>query len=163
MASVLLAIGSNVGDRQAHIQKALALLKEHKEIKVVSVSTIIETEAVGGALQGQFLNGAIKIETELTPLDLLTQLRIIERRLGRGKHEANTPRTLDLDILFYEDVVILDGKHLTIPHPRIAERYFVLKPLSEIAPDFKHPRLQKTIQELLDELTHVGSQNHASA
>ncbi len=151
MATVLLAIGSNVGDREANIRKAISLLKENKEIEVLSVSSLLETEAVGVPPQGPFLNGAVKIETELTPLDLLSRLKNIERRLGRAKTEQNAPRPMDLDILFYDDVVIVEGRSLTIPHPRLAERYFVLKPLAEIAPDFKHPRLQKTVKELYDE------------
>ena len=163
MATVFLGIGSNLGDREAHIEKALTLLKEHKEIDVIAVSSLIETEAVGGIPQPRFLNGAVKTRTDLKPLDLLAQLKIIERRLGRGKHGPNEPRSIDLDILFYEDIVILEGKNITIPHPRLAERYFVLKPLAEIAPDFRHPRLQKTVQELYDELTNVGSQDLQSA
>ena len=164
MATVFLAIGSNVGDREANIQKAVGFLKEHQDIDVLSVSSFIETEAVGAGLpQGRFLNGALQIETDLTPLDLLTQLKMIERRLGRSKREMNAPRPMDLDILFYEDVVILEGKNLTIPHPRLPQRYFVLKPLLEIAPDFMHPRLQKTVKELYEELTGESSKNLASS
>ncbi len=153
MATVYLGIGSNLGDRAANIEKALMFLKEHEEIKVLSISAMIETEPVGGRQQGKFLNGAIKIDTDLMPLDLLSQLKMIERRLGRVKtEELNAPRPMDLDILFYDDVVIIEGKSLTIPHPGLAERYFVLKPLSEIAPDFMHPRLNKTIKELCEVL-----------
>ena len=163
MATVLLAMGSNLGDRQANIDKALGILKENKEFKMLAVSSFIETEAVGGQPQGRFLNGAVKIDTDLKPLELLTQLKMIERRLGRAKHEPNTPRTMDLDILFYDDVVIIDGKNLAIPHPRLAERTFVLKPLVEIAPDFVHPRLKKTVKELYEELTNASPQNVPSA
>ena len=159
MATVFLGIGSNVGDRQANFDKAIALLKENEDIQVLKVSSIIETEPQGGPPQGQFLNAVIKIKTDLMPLDLLSQLKIIERRLGRlpagkagTKGESNSPRSMDLDILFYDDVVIVEGKHLTIPHPRLTEREFVLKPLAEIAPDLKHPRLKKTIQELYEQL-----------
>jgi 2-amino-4-hydroxy-6-hydroxymethyldihydropteridine diphosphokinase len=163
MATVLLGIGSNMGDRHAHIQRAIELLKEEEDIDLLQVSELIETEAVGGPAQDPFLNGAAKIKTDLKPLELLSRLKAIERRLGRAKHEANMPRTLDLDILFYDDVVIIEGKHLTIPHPRLAERYFVLKPLSEIAPDFIHPRLKKSVQELYEELTHAPLQDQPSA
>ncbi|MGH7198921.1 MAG: 2-amino-4-hydroxy-6-hydroxymethyldihydropteridine diphosphokinase [Candidatus Omnitrophota bacterium] len=155
MATVLLGTGSNLGDREANIQKGISLLKENPEIEVAAVSGLLETEPEGGPPQGKFLNGAVQIMTELTPLDLLTQLKMIERRLGRVKGELNAPRPLDLDILFYDDVVIVDGKNLTIPHPRLAARFFVLKPLAEIAPDFMHPRLKKTVKALLGELTHA--------
>src|SRR3989338_8540245 len=151
MAVVLLGIGSNLGDRQAHIQLALSLLREIPSIKVLVVSSIIETLPEGGPPQGNFLNGALKIETDLLPLEFLSKLKGIERRLGRVKQEPNGPRPIDLDILFYDDVVIVDGKSLTIPHPRLHEREFVLKPLLEIAPDFIHPRLGKSVKELYDE------------
>jgi 2-amino-4-hydroxy-6-hydroxymethyldihydropteridine diphosphokinase len=149
MAVVYLGIGSNAGDREANIQKALGILKEHEDIDILATSAFIETDPVGGPPQEKFLNGAIKVSTVLRPLDLLTQLQIIERRMGRHKTEENGPRPMDLDILFYDDVVIVDGKNLCVPHPRVAERFFVLKPLSEIAPDLVHPRLGKRVDELL--------------
>ncbi len=171
MAIVYLGIGSNLGDRAANIDKALTLLKEREEIQVLIVSTLIETDPEGACLpdrqgdpQGKFLNGVIKIDTDLMPLDLLSQLKMIERRLGRSKDEPNAPRSMDLDILFYDDVVIMKGKSLTIPHPRLAERMFVLKPLFEIAPDLMHPRLNKSIKELIEALqAHEGSQRFQSA
>ncbi len=150
MAIVYLGIGSNLGDRQANIDKAIGLLKEHEEIEVLAVSSIFETKPEGGPPQGDFLNGAIKIKTDLLPLELLSQLKIIERRLGRVKRKENGPRPIDLDILFYDDVVIIEGKNLTIPHPKITERFFVLKPLFEMAPDFIHPRLNKSIKDLYE-------------
>ncbi len=162
MAIVYLGIGSNIGDRQANIDKALGLLKEHPEIDFLAMSSVIETEPVGGPAQESFLNAAIKIKTDLMPLDLLTQLKIIERRLGRPKvHETDSPRPMDLDILFYDDVVIVDGKNLCIPHAKIAQRSFVLKPLSEIAPDLVHPRLQKSVRELLDAVNALPNENHS--
>ncbi len=159
MAIVYLGIGSNLGDRQANIEKAIGLLKTHEEIEVLSVSKLIETEPEGvcppdklGRPQGKFLNGTLQIRTDLMPLELLSQLKIIERRLGRVSVEANAARSMDLDILFYDDVVILQGKNLKIPHPRLTQRRFVLEPLTEIAPDFIHPRLKKTVREMYNEL-----------
>jgi 2-amino-4-hydroxy-6-hydroxymethyldihydropteridine diphosphokinase len=153
MATVFLGIGSNAGDRQANIQRATELLKEDKDFTVRAVSECIETEAIGGPPQGRFLNGVIEVETDLLPLQVLSRVKAIERWLGRVKDKPNAPRPMDLDILFYDDVVIVDGKTLTVPHPRLADRYFVLKPLSEIAPDWVHPRLGKTVRELYEGLT----------
>lgn len=153
MAIVFLGIGSNLGDRQANIDKAIALLKENQDVGILTVSSFIETEPEGGPPQGNFLNGALKIKTDLLPLELLSQLKMIERRLGRAKGEPNSPRPIDLDILFYDDVVIVEGKSLTIPHPRLTQRTFVLKPLMEVAPDFVHPRLKKTVKELYEATT----------
>ena len=157
MATVFVGIGTNLGDRQANIDRALELLKENEDIEIMAVSKIIETEPVDGPPQGSFLNGILKIKTDLLPLELLSQLKMVERRLGRVKKEQNGPRTMDLDILFYDDVVIVDGKSLQIPHPRMHERSFVLEPLSEIAPDFIHPRLKKSVKALLDELLNASS------
>ena len=160
MANVYLGIGSNVGDKQANIDKAVRLLKEDKDIDWVGMSSILETEPEGGVPQPRFLNAVIQVKTELLPPDLLSRLKGIERRLGRQKGEANAPRTMDLDILFYDDVVIIEGKTLSIPHPRLEKRVFVLKPLSELAPELVHPRLKKTVRTLLEELVHEPRPSH---
>ncbi len=164
MATVYLGIGSNLGDRQANIDRALALLKDHEDIRVLAVSKIIETDPAGGGPQGKFLNGVVKIETDLLPLEFLSQLKMIERRLGRVKSaEPNAPRPMDLDILFYDDIVIVEGKHLNIPHPRITERRVVLLPLPESAPAFIHPRVKKSIREILEEHMHDSHSNAGTA
>ncbi len=165
MALVYAAIGSNLGDRQANIDRAVELLREDEDIDVLAVSKIIETEFQGeGPEQGSFLNGALKLKTDLLPLDLLSRLKGVERRLGRVKAQGlNQPRTMDLDILFYDDVVIVDGRSLCIPHPRLHERLFVLEPLAELAPDLIHPRFGKTMQDLYQELTHASSEKPQGA
>ncbi len=162
MAVVYLGIGSNLGDRNANIDKALALLEEKGDIKIEAVSDLIETAPQEGACPpdwqgpppGNFLNAAARLETDLLPLELLSRLKAVERRLGRVKSEPSAPRPIDLDILFYDDVVIVDGKNLCIPHPRLIEREFVLKPLTEIAPSLVHPRLKKEVAVLYQELLH---------
>lgn len=166
MATVYLGVGSNLGDRQAYIDKALTLLKEPGDIEIMAASAFIETEPEGGPEgQGKYLNGALKIRTTLTPLELLGRLKSIERRCGRPKNDArNAPRTMDLDILFYDDVVIVDGKTLSVPHPRLERRRFVLQPLAEIAPDLFHPRLRKTVSELLETVdSHEAVANGAQS
>lgn len=160
MAIVYLGIGSNLGDRKANIDRALNILQEQKDIKLLALSNLIETEPVGGPEQGKFLNGAARVETDLMPLELLSRLKNIERRLGRQKGaQPNAPRPIDLDILFYDDVVIVEGKNLNIPHPRLAEREFVLQPLEEIAADFVHPRLKKSVRELRQNLHESHSES----
>jgi len=151
MANFFLSIGSNLGDREANIQKAISLLNLHSKIKVLQVSSIIETKPYGYIDQPDFLNGAILIETELSPSKLLTELQKIERKLKRKQKIRWGPRTIDLDILFYDDLVIeKDG--LKIPHPELHKRIFVLQPLSELAKDFVHPILQESIASLLGKL-----------
>ena len=152
MAIVYIGIGSNLGDRQANIEKTLSLLREVKNLEVKRVSSLCETRPVGGPPdQGDFLNAVLEADTSILPLELLAKLKSIEKRLGRKKGISNGPRPIDLDLLFYDDVVI-KGKELEIPHPKLHERFFVLKPLVEIAPGLIHPVLNKEARQLLSEI-----------
>lgn len=147
-----IGIGSNLGDRRKNIQLALNVLKEKKDVIVEKVSPFYETLPAGGPPhQGKFLNGAIEISTTLTPQELLKVLQEIEKALGRVRKERWGPRTIDLDILFYGDLIV-NEKGLIIPHPLIHKREFVLKPLLRIAPDFIHPVLKKSVKVFLDQL-----------
>jgi len=158
MVIAYIAFGSNLGDRNKNIEKAVEYLKELEGISVRRVSAVYETEPVGGPRQEKFLNGVIEVETSLLPDELLDRLKGIESRLGRVKTEDNAPRPIDLDIIFYQDIVI-DGGRIKIPHPRMHERAFVLRGLSEIAPEFLHPRLNKTVKQLYGELL-AGNSNY---
>jgi 2-amino-4-hydroxy-6-hydroxymethyldihydropteridine diphosphokinase len=142
---IYLSTGSNLGDRALNLRNAIASLIP--EVHPLSQSSIYETEPWGYSDQPVFLNQVIKGSTILEPMELLKFLKEIEAFMGRQETFRFGPRIIDLDILFYDDL-ILDTPKLTIPHPRIAERAFVLIPLAEIAPDLIHPILMKTIQEL---------------
>ena len=154
MVTAYIAFGSNLGDRNKNIERAIAHLKELDGVVVKKMSSIYETGPIGGPSQEKFLNGVIEIETALLPDELLDRLKGIESRLGRVKTEENGPRPIDLDIILYQDIVI-DGGRIKIPHPRMHERDFVLKGLNEIAPAFMHPRLNKTVKELYEGLSSV--------
>jgi 2-amino-4-hydroxy-6-hydroxymethyldihydropteridine diphosphokinase len=149
-----IALGSNLGERGRTLGQALAMLDEQQGVSVLRVSEIIQTAPVGGpSEQGDYLNGAAEIETSLSPTELLTALQDIERKLGRDRQGEQRwgPRTCDLDILLIDDTV-MDTPDLTIPHPRMHERKFVLAPLNEIADQVVHPILNKTISTLLADL-----------
>lgn len=133
MSIAYLGLGSNLGDRGGNIAKAAALLQE-KGTTLLKISSIVETDPVGGPAQDKFLNAVIKVETTLSPLELLNHCHAIEQKLGRVRTVANGPRTIDVDILLY-DRLVLDTPLLKIPHPRMSERAFVLGPLKEIEPD----------------------------
>ena len=126
-----IGLGSNLGDRAGVIADAVSALGSHPEIEVVRVSTLRETEPWGPVEQPRFLNGAVAVETAIAPRALLGVLLDVERRLGRVRHERWGPRTIDLDLLLYGDAVI-DEPGLTVPHPRLRERAFVLEPLLEL-------------------------------
>lgn len=148
--NVFLCLGSNVGNRAAFIKKSIDIVKKHKNIKFLRSSLIYETEPWGIKDQGNFLNCAVEIETGLTPSELLKFIKETEEKVGRKKRERWLEREIDIDILFYGDM-IYDLEGLKIPHGEIQNRKFVLKPMSEIAPDFRHPVLLKSIKELLSE------------
>jgi 2-amino-4-hydroxy-6-hydroxymethyldihydropteridine diphosphokinase len=145
----LIGLGSNLGDRKARLDAAVAALGRTAGIAVVKVSGYHETRPVGGPPgQGDYLNAAVAIETSLEPLELLHVLQEIERDGGRVRTEHWGPRTVDLDLLLFGDRV-LAGRELEVPHPRMAERRFVLEPLAEIAPGMIDPVSGRTIAELL--------------
>lgn len=151
MHKVFIALGSNLGDKNKNIDEALKRLKDNG-IKILKLSSIIETEPYGYKDQDKFLNAVCLIETELAPHELLNMLLQIEREMGRVRTIKWGPRVIDLDIIFYDDLIIND-ENLIIPHPDAHNRIFVMGPLSEIAPDFVHPVLNKTVKEIYLELT----------
>ena len=140
------ALGSNLGDKEANLRKALELLQE-RGVEIVKTSTFISTEPYGVTDQPQFLNGVCEVRTSLVPLALLHTLLEIEQEMGRVRLRHWGERNIDLDLLLYEDVV-MDTPELKLPHPDMQNRDFVLLPLAEIAPELVHPILQKSIEEL---------------
>jgi 3-oxoacyl-[acyl-carrier protein] reductase len=147
-----IALGSNLGDRQGYLTRALELLSAHPAVRVTRVSSYHETAPVGGPPgQGRFLNAAAELDTDLGPEALLQLLLDVEQRLGRVRAARDGPRHIDLDLLLYGDLVRATPDPI-IPHPRMHQRLFVLSPLAEIAPDAVHPTLQRTIREMLMEL-----------
>lgn len=145
------ALGSNLGEKKNYLDMAVTLLRQQPEIQVGAVSDWIETEPYGYTEQPRFLNGCLELETTLTPPELLNVLQSIEAAAGRERLIHWGPRTLDLDLLFYEDE-IWETERLVIPHPEISKRSFVLEPMAQIAPKLMHPVLKKTIEDLLAEL-----------
>ena len=146
---VYLSLGSNVGDREAHLRDVIARLGTAG--RVVAVSSFYETEPVEFIQQPWFLNCVAALETSQMPRQLMTSLLRIEQEMGRTRVRKKGPRTIDIDILLFDNEQIV-SEELTIPHPAMPQRRFVLEPLAELAPEAVHPVLQKTVRELLDAL-----------
>ena len=152
MAKVYIILGGNLGDRMKNLELARNLIGD-KIGPVVSCSSIYETEPWGFVSEKLFINQAVEIDTVLTPLEILQCIKMIEEELGRTRGvERYMERTIDIDILFY-DYIVTETQELTIPHPEMAKRRFVLEPLAEIAPEMIHPVLKKLVKELLVECT----------
>jgi 2-amino-4-hydroxy-6-hydroxymethyldihydropteridine diphosphokinase len=147
---VYLSLGSNLGDRLAHLETALARLQALRGIRLLRRSSIYETDPVGRTTQPRFLNLVAELTSALSPDDLLAAIHLIERQAGRNRSLETRwgPRTLDLDILLFGDTV-LESPHLTLPHARMAERRFVLTPLLELAPDLRNPLTGALLSESL--------------
>ncbi len=150
---MLLGLGSNLGDRDANIHAALGLLAQDGAVDVVDVSSLRTTAPVGGPPQGDYRNAAALVATGLSADELLAATQRVERALGRASGGPRWgPRTIDVDLLLVDDLV-LDTPDLTLPHPRMAVRRFVLEPACDVAPEMRHPLLDRTVRELLEALS----------
>src|SRR5712671_2802493 len=149
MKTAYLSLGSNLSDRETNLLRALGLLAS-SEIRIKRISATYETEPQDLPHQPWFLNLVVEIETALFPLQLLSRIQKIEKDLGRRRIVPKGPRTIDIDILLFGNFVV-DHTKLTIPHPRMHLRRFVLEPLAELAPDLRHPITRRTIREMLSE------------
>ncbi|MEN8614918.1 2-amino-4-hydroxy-6-hydroxymethyldihydropteridine diphosphokinase [Dehalogenimonas sp. THU2] len=150
--TLYLGLGSNLGDRTANLERAINLL--NRPLKITRRSPVYETEPVGVPEQPKFLNMVVEAQTHIAPADLLKLIKGIEQILGRGKAGSDAPRVIDIDILFYGNLKLATDT-LTIPHPRMNRRAFVLKPLADLAPKLKHPGNKKTVEEMLSALGPV--------
>lgn len=145
------AFGSNMGDKKGHIEAGIQALREDRRIRMGKISDMIVTKPYGGVEQDDFLNGCLELDTLLSPYELLEVLHRVEQQEKRERLVHWGPRTLDLDLLFYENE-ILESKELAVPHPELEKRLFVLEPLSQIAPYKVHPVVGKRVKTLLEEL-----------
>ena len=153
MSLMYLSLGSNLNDRYANLQRAIAALQAH--FTITAISPVYATEPWGDTDQPTFLNVCVAAKTTVPPRDALRLIKAIEADMGREPTRRWGPRLIDIDILFYDKLILAD-EELTIPHPRIAERAFVLAPLADIIPDFRHPQTGETIEEMLDRLGSAG-------
>ena len=147
-----LALGSNLGDKEAYLLQGIQGLQDRKDCRVTAVSSFLRTAPYGGVAQDDFLNACLELDTLLTPEELLDVMHEIEQEAGRERLIHWGPRTLDLDIIFYDDIVY-DTPELHIPHIDMQNRDFVLNPLAELCPAYRHPLLKKTVEELKNALT----------
>ena len=149
MSRVFISFGSNLGDKVSNCKRAVHDLAAFAD--VIHISSLYETEPVGKEDQPDFINGVVELDTDLSPHELLAKINSIEDKLGRVRKEKWGPRIIDLDIIFFDDV-ILEDKDLKIPHPMAHLRRFVLEPLCEITPEFMHPVYKKSAKKLLDKI-----------
>jgi 2-amino-4-hydroxy-6-hydroxymethyldihydropteridine diphosphokinase len=157
-----IAIGSNMDSPVENCSEAANLINNHPAISVTSQSSLYKTEPFGKSDQDWFVNSVVEVTTHLSPELLFKACLAIEKKMGRIRGEKWGPRIIDLDILFYNDCVFKE-RDLEVPHPGIAERSFVLVPMNEIAPDFVHPKLKKTIETLLAEIPNPQQVNRLSS
>lgn len=152
MNGIYIALGSNIGDREGNLKRALDMLEE-SSVHIIKKSKFYETKPYGVADQPDFLNAVAEVSADMQPIDLLHTMQDIERRMGRERKRHWGERNIDLDLLIYPNV-IMDTPELTLPHKDMENREFVLRPMTEIAPDLVHPVLGSTMQELLNALLY---------